>query len=79
MPVQLRNPAAVRRLAGDRLIDHLAVNRADALGVLGEDGAGLLDRFRGGSESRVDHAYLCGMNGGLGAEAERHGGGYCLF
>jgi hypothetical protein len=30
------------RLAGDRLVDHLAIDGTDALGVLGEDGAGFL-------------------------------------
>src|ERR1700746_2584501 len=62
------------RFTSDRLVDHLAADRADALGVLGEDGARLLHRLGTRRERGVDRAYLCGMYGGLGAEAERHRG-----
>src|ERR1700690_4009982 len=67
------------RLAGDRLVDHLAVDGADALGVLGEDRAGLVDRLGAWCQRRVDRRYLAGMDGGLGGEAERHRGGDLLL
>src|ERR1700735_5622860 len=68
------------RLAGDRLVDHLAVDGADALGVLGEDGAGLGDDLRGSRrQRRVERGYLRGMDGGLGGAAERHRGGDLLL
>src|SRR3984957_16513623 len=63
------------RLAGDRLVDHLAVDCADALGVLREDRVGLVDRLGARRQRRVDRRYLRGMDGGLGGEAERHCGG----
>ncbi len=64
--------------AGDSFVDHLAVDRSDALGVLGEDPAGLLHRRGAGCERYVDRADLGGVNGGLGGEAERHRGGDLL-
>src|ERR1700722_15025185 len=67
------------RLAGNRLVDHLAINRADALGVLGEDRSSLLDFFGSWGERFIDRADLRRVNGGLGAEAKCHGGGGLLL
>src|ERR1700722_7754422 len=65
--------------AGDRLVDHLPVDRADALGVLGKDGAGLHHRLGAWRQRSVDRADLRWVNGGLGAEAERHRSGDLLL
>jgi hypothetical protein len=41
------------RLAGDSLVDHLAVDCSDALGILDEDGAGLLHGALGVSAALI--------------------------
>src|SRR5580658_2300153 len=65
--------------AGDCLVDHLTVNRSDAVGVLVEDRAGSIHGLGAWRQRGIDRADLRGVNGGLGAEAERHRGGYFLL
>jgi hypothetical protein len=65
--------------AGDSLVDHLAVDRAYALYVLGENLAGSLHRLGTRRERRVDRTDLRGVNGGLGGEAKRHSASDLLF
>jgi hypothetical protein len=67
------------RLAGDGLIDHLAVDCADAFAVLSEDGAGFRHRLGGRRQRAVDRTDLRRVNGGLGGEAERDRVGDLLF
>src|SRR5258706_13379095 len=65
--------------SGDSLVDHLALDRADAFDVLGENLACSLHRLGVRRERRVDRIDLCGVYGGLSGEAKRHRGGYLLF
>src|ERR1700686_3198612 len=65
--------------SGDSLVDHLALDRADAFDVLGENLACSLHRLGARRERRVDRIDLCGVDGGLMGEAKRHRGGYLLF
>src|ERR1700722_16678514 len=65
--------------SGDSLVDHLALDRADAFDVLGENLACSLHRLGARRERRVDRIDLCGVDGGLSGEAKRRGGGYLLF
>src|SRR3984893_417900 len=66
--------------SGDSLVDHLALDRADAFDVLGENLACSLHRLSARRERRVDRIALRGVDGGLSGEAKRRdGGGYLLF
>src|SRR5580692_438730 len=65
--------------SGDSLVDHLALDRADAFDVLGEDLACSLHRLGARRKRRVDRIDLRGVDGGLSGEAKRHRGGYLLF
>src|SRR5258706_8455940 len=65
--------------SGDSLVDHLALDRADAFDVLGENLACSLHRLGARRERRVDRIDLYGVDGGLSGEAKRHRGGYLLF
>jgi transposase-like protein len=57
------NVSKPTRFAGNGRVNHLAVDRADALGVLDENGAGFLHGRGAGRERRVDRADLCGVDG----------------
>jgi hypothetical protein len=59
-------------LCGRCLVDHLAIDRADALDVLGKNLAGSLHRLGTWCERRVDRTDLRGVDRGLGGEAKRH-------
>jgi hypothetical protein len=51
------------RLPSDHLVNHLAADRPDALGVLGEDGAGVFHRLGVRRQRGIDRADLCGDMG----------------
>src|ERR1700722_2391634 len=63
----------------DSLVDHLALDRADAFDVLGENPACSVHRLGTRGEPRVDRIDLCGVYGGLSGEAKRHRAGDLLF
>ena len=69
--VQASSPAAARMstgLAGHRFVDHLAVDRADTLGVLGKNGASLRHGRGIRRQRSIDRHDLRRVDGGLGGK-----------